>query len=114
LKENSRVATFRVEPELLQGLAGRFGDLVSEFEALGAAGLDIGDTGDGELVDAIERFIERSRAGVAELTQQFDQVRQLLAASAMGYDHAETHVETGIAQNLESAGGPIAGSIGNS
>jgi hypothetical protein len=108
------VATFRVDPEVLQGLAGRFGNLVSEFETLGAAGLDLGDTGDPDLVNAIERFVDRSRSGLGELTQQFDQVRRLLVATAMGYDRVDTHVESGIAQDLESAGGPIAGSIGSS
>ncbi len=107
------MSTFRVDPELLQGLAGRFGNLVSEFEALGAAGLDLGDTGDPDLVNAIERFVDRSRSGLGELMQQFDQVRQLLMATATGYDHVETHVESGIAEDLESAGGTIAGSVGS-
>lgn len=108
------MTTFRVDPELLQGLAGRFGNLVSEFETLGATGLDLGDTGDPDLVNAIERFVDRSRSGLGELTQQFDQVRQLMVATAMGYDHVDSHVESGIAQDLQSAVGPIAGSIGNS
>ena len=105
------MSSFRVEPPLLHALAGRFGELVAEFEALGVAGLEIGDTGDARLTQAIEHFIQRSRGGIGQLSEQFGQVQRVLTATAHGYENVETHVVTEINQNLPSPVGPVGGSI---
>lgn len=103
--------TFRVDPALLRGLAGRFGELAVDLESLTATGLELGDAGDPNLVSAIEQFVEKSRGGVGELLRQCDLVRQVLTATSLGYDNTETHVATGIVQNLESAPGPVSGPV---
>lgn len=100
--------SFRVNPEMLHGLAGRFGELASDFELLGAAGFDLVETGDASLTNAIERFVEQSRGGLGELLQQFGQLQHVLTAAALGYDRVETHVDAEVTQNLVSGGGTVA------
>ncbi len=93
--------SLRVEPEALLGLASRFHDLASQFESMDTGGFELGGTGDPGLSSAIEGFVERSRAGVAELLGQFGEVRQVLMATAQGYRGVESRLETEITQNLE-------------
>ena len=94
------MSSLRVEPEILLGLANGFRNLASEFESIGTDGFDLGGTGDPDLSNAIERFVERSRAGVTELLGQFGEVHQVLVATAQGYGTVESHLETEIIQNL--------------
>ena len=97
-------SSLRVEPLLIQQLATNFSDLASAFDALNVAGVDLGDTGDPRLTDAIEQFIDQVHGGTKELASQFGQLQDVLAATAKGYEGAESHVVSEIQANLSAAG----------
>lgn len=79
---------------MLRDLAGNFGQLVDEFEALNASGLDLGGTGDAALTQAIEHFIDYSRSQLGELSRQFSELHTVLIAAATGYEQVDAHVAT--------------------
>jgi len=97
-------SSLRVEPILIQQFATNFSKLASAFGALNVAGVELGDTGDPRLTDAIEQFIHQVRGGTEELSSQFGQLQHVLAATAKGYDGAESHVVSEIQANLSAAG----------
>ena len=101
-------SSLRVEPSLVQEFASAFGELMAGFEGLGTNQIDLGETGDPRLTQAIEHFIGQVQGGVAELSSQFGQLQKVLAASAQGYDGAESHVVSEIMANLSTAAGSVA------
>jgi hypothetical protein len=88
------MSSIRVEPEVVHGLAGRFGSLASDLESVAADGLAIGDTGDGGLTSAIEEFLEQSQSDIGELVRQFGEVQAVLEATTLGYVDVDSHVAT--------------------
>lgn len=101
--------SFRVEPTAIRGLAGRFGQLVTDFESLGVAGLEFGNTGDANLTQSIEHFVECSRHALGELTNQFGQLQTVLIATANGYENVDARVASEVDNNLLEANGPVGG-----
>ena len=104
------MTSFRVETDLPAQLAAGFAQLVAVFDSLSVAGFDLGDTGDSRLTQAIEQFIDQSRGGISELSDQFGQLQRVLAATAQGYEGAETHVTSEIQASLSSVSRSIIGS----
>ena len=104
------MTSFSVDPAMLHGLANRLNDIVSDFESLSQAGLDLGDAGDSRVSQAIEHFVEQSRSGVGELAKQFGQIQQVLTSSVHGYEQADRHVSTEIDRNLSLPAGLSGGS----
>lgn len=96
------MSSFQVEPSLLRLLAGRFAGLVTDFDGLGVAGIDPGQTGDANLTRAIEDLLEWSHSEVGEFSSQFDQLRRVLTASANGYEAVDTQLGTQIEATLSS------------
>jgi hypothetical protein len=105
------MTSFRVEFELPAQLAAGFAQLVSDFGSLSGARLDLGDTGDARLAQAIEHFFDRSKSGISELSDQFDQLQRVLTATLQGYQSAESHVVSEIDAEISSVTGAIDGSI---
>jgi hypothetical protein len=105
------VPSFRVEPVQLGTLAGRFGELVADFEAVPVSGLGVGETGDTGLTEAIERFVEWSQGNVAECSDQFSQLQRLLTAAAHGYENVERHVVDEITENLSPEGDEVTAAV---
>lgn len=97
------MTSFRVETDLPLRLASGFGGLVAVFDSLQLALPDLSDAGDSRLTQAIEQFIDRSREGISELSDQFGQLQRLLTATAQGYEGAETHLTSEIQASLSSA-----------
>ena len=78
------MTSFQVEFELPAQLAAGFSQLVSAFGSLSASRLDLGDTGDARLTQAIEHFFDRSKSGISELSDQFNQLQRVLIATLQG------------------------------
>ena len=107
------MTSFRVEPPMLQALAGDFGDLIETFEAAVLGGLDLTNTGDSSLTNAIEHFAQQSHDGLGELVKQFGQLQKILIDSADEYaaadDHVATEIDKSMAPSTHSSNGSVEG-----
>jgi hypothetical protein len=102
---------FRVEPSVLHSLAGQLRAVVTDFDDLGAIGLDLGGTGDPALARALENFVEWSREQLGEIKGQLGQLQEVIEKTAEGYEAVDTHVVSEIQQDLSNAGGPAGSAL---
>jgi hypothetical protein len=101
------MSTFEVEPAILTSWAEIFKELADGFNVPGVSSVELGQTGDPRLAQAVEDLLQWSAREVGELVRQCGQVHDVLVASALGYGTVDQGVAKGIASALplESAGG---------